>query len=64
MKPQIKGQQLVALFLVGVLLFNYPLLFLFSAERMIWGIPILYIFIFVAWAVLIALITMIIEYYK
>lgn len=64
MKPQIKGQQLVALFLIGVLLFNYPLLFLFSTESMVWGIPILYVFIFVAWAVLIALITMIIEYYK
>lgn len=58
---QSKGQQLTALFLLGSLLTNYPLLALFSHEGMLWGIPILYIYIFLAWGALIGLIAIVIE---
>jgi hypothetical protein len=57
----LKGQRLAALFLVGCLLFNYPLLSLFSQDGMVWGIPILYVFIFLAWAALIGLMVIVIE---
>jgi hypothetical protein len=57
-----KGQQLAALFLGGCLLFNYPLLSLFSHDGLIWGIPILYVYIFMAWAALIGLMAIVIEY--
>jgi hypothetical protein len=57
----LKGQQLAALFLVGCLLFNYPLLSLFSQNGLVWGIPILYVYIFITWAVLIGLIALVIE---
>jgi hypothetical protein len=57
----LKGQRLAALFLVGCLLFNYPLLSLFSQEGMVWGIPILYVYIFSAWAALIGLMVIVIE---
>jgi hypothetical protein len=57
----LKGQRLAALFLVGCLLFNYPLLSLFSHEGMVWGIPILYVYIFLAWAALIGLMVIVIE---
>jgi hypothetical protein len=58
---KVKGQQLIALFLVGCLLFNYPLLALFSQDGLVGGIPLLYVYIFITWAVLIGLLAVIIE---
>lgn len=60
-KPNVKGQRLVALFLLGNLLFNYPLLALFNQPRMVLGIPMLYVYVFGAWAVLIALLAYVAE---
>ena len=50
----VKGQRLVALFLFGCLLFNYPLFALFEGRQLL-GIPSIYAYVFLAWAVLIAL---------
>ena len=61
---RLKDQQLLALFLVGCLLFNYPVLLLFSQNGLIWGIPVLYVYIFISWAVLIGLTGIIIEAQK
>ena len=61
---RLKDQQLLALFLVGCLLFNYPVLLLFSQNSLIWGIPVLYVYIFISWAVLIGLTGIIIEAQK
>ena len=58
---RLKGQKLLALFFVGCLLFNYPLLGLFSKEGLIFGIPVLYVYIFVSWAALIGLTATVIE---
>ena len=58
---RLKGQKLLALFFVGCLLFNYPLLHLFSSGGLVLGIPILYIYIFVSWAALIGLTAVVIE---
>ncbi len=63
-RPQLKGERLLALFLIGVLLFNYPLLSLFSRAGMLWGIPVLYVYIFSAWAALIGLMALVIERYR
>ena len=49
------GERLVALALLGALLFDYPLLSLFSTEGRVLGIPVLYAYLFTSWAVLIAL---------
>jgi hypothetical protein len=59
---KVKGQQLVALFLVGCLLFNYPLLSLFSHNGLVWGIPTFYLYTFMTWAGLIGLMAIVIEY--
>jgi serine/threonine protein kinase len=50
-----KGQRFVALCLLGVLLFNYPVLALFNVSGTVLGVPILYVYMFVAWSALIAL---------
>lgn len=63
-RRQLKGQRLIVIFLVGSLLFNYPLLSIFSPNGMLWGIPILYIYIFTAWAALIGLLALVVEYYR
>ena len=60
-RPSVKGQRLTALFLLGCLLFNDPVLSLFSTGAKIFGVPLLYAYIFAAWALLIALIAFVIE---
>lgn len=56
-----KSQRLAAVFLLGVLLFNYPLLALFNRAAYTLGIPALYVYIFGAWALVIALLALVIE---
>lgn len=56
-----QGQRLVALFLLGWLLFSYPLLSLFNTGGTLWGIPLLYVYLFGVWAVLIAATILVIE---
>jgi len=60
-RPTLKGQRLVALFLLGWLLFNYPVLSLFANDTRIWGIPLVYVYLFIAWAALIGAMALIIE---
>ena len=60
-RPSIKGQRLVALFLLGLLLFNYPLLDLFAGPGLLLGIPALYVYAFSVWALLIGLMAIVVE---
>ena len=50
-----KGQRFVALCMLGILLFNYPVLALFNVAGVLFGVPLLYAYMFIAWALLIAL---------
>jgi hypothetical protein len=61
MKPGLKSQRLAAIFFLGCLLLNYPLLSVFNRPGDVFGIPILYAYIFAAWAGLIALLAIVIE---
>lgn len=56
-----KSERLVALAFLGLLLFNYPLLSLFSSEGRVLGIPVLYAYLFAAWTTVIALIALIVR---
>ena len=56
-----KGQRLVALFILGCLLFNYPVLSLFNVAAVAFGVPVLYAYIFAAWALLVALMALVVE---
>lgn len=56
-----QSQRLVALFLLGALLFGYPLLALFDSRASVAGVPLLYAYLFGAWAVLIALMAWVVE---
>lgn len=49
----LRAAQLAAVFLLGAIAFNYPLLEVFSARRTLFGVPLLYCWIFGAWLALI-----------
>ena len=55
------AQRLVALFLAGGLLFNFPLLALWDRETTLLGIPLFPAALFMLWAALIALLGLIVE---
>ena len=54
-------QRLLALFGAGVLLFNFPLLRLWLSERTVFGLPLLPVALFSAWALLIGLLAVLME---
>ena len=60
-KPGRKGERLVGLFLLGCLLFNFPLLALFNVRGTVLGVPVVYAYLFGAWTLLIALVAVIVE---
>jgi hypothetical protein len=49
------SQRLAALAALGALLFNYPVLALFNRPLLVLGIPLVYAYLFAAWAALIVL---------
>ena len=57
----VHAQRLVALFLLGCLLFSYPLLSLFNTGDSFLGIPVLYAWLFGVWIGLILLLILIVE---
>ena len=60
-ESETKGQRLIALFILGCLLFNYPVLSLFNVAAQVAGVPVLYAYIFAAWALLVALMALVVE---
>lgn len=60
-KPNMRMQRLAALFALGCLLFNYPLLELFNRPAFLGSVPLLYVYVFAAWALLIGLLALVIE---
>ena len=56
-----KGQRLAALCILGALIFNFPILALFNRSGDLFGVPVLYAYIFIAWAALIALMALVAE---
>ena len=55
------AQRLLALFAAGVLLFNFPLLKLWLSEHTVFGLPLLPVALFGAWALLIVLLALLME---
>ena len=51
-------ERLVALFMLGALLLTPPLLIVFNQAIRVFGVPTLYLYLFVVWAALIALVAL------
>jgi len=56
-----KIQRLLVLFVFGILALNYPLLALFNKTVLWFGIPLLYLYLFVVWTLFIVSIAFITE---
>ncbi|NTV12135.1 MAG: hypothetical protein HGA47_15395 [Zoogloea sp.] len=56
------GQRLLAIFMLGLVLFDYPVLSLFNRLVLWAGIPLLFAYVFIAWAVLIGLMAWVAEH--
>ena len=56
------SQRLVALFGVGVLLFNFPLLALWDRNAMLFGVPLFPAALFIIWGLLIGVLGWLVEH--
>jgi len=62
MRPTtLRTYRIMALFLLACLLFNYPFLALFNVGSTAAGVPVLYIYLFAAWAITIAAAALVFE---
>ncbi len=61
MSEEKKAQRFVALCMLGMLAFNFPILALFNVTGTLFGVPVLYAYVFAAWAALIALMALVAE---
>lgn len=60
-RPSGMRERLVAAFMLGLALFNPPLLAVFGKGGSVAGVPVLFLYLFFAWIALIALLAVIIE---
>lgn len=58
-RPEAKGERSLGLFALGLLILNPPLLSIFSVETSFFGLPLLYLYLFGVWAMLIVLMALI-----
>ena len=54
----VAGERAAALFVLAVLLFNPPLLSIFSADVRVLGMPLPYLYLFGAWALVVVLVAL------
>lgn len=54
-RPRRRAEQSVALFLLGLVCFTPPLLGIFGMPERVFGLPVLYLYLFAVWGALIAL---------
>ena len=58
---QRKREHVVVLFVAGVLALNYPILAIFNRFLLPLGIPLLYLYIFLTWLAIIAVLAIVME---
>jgi len=61
MRKGLAGQRLVAVFIAGMLLLNYPVLSLFDRPLVVLGLPLLHVYLFSVWLGLIGVVAWIVE---
>ncbi|MEM9824391.1 MAG: hypothetical protein AAF985_25115 [Bacteroidota bacterium] len=61
MSKRKKGRRLLGLFFLFMALLNYPIIMIWFGEGMIWGMPRIFVNIFVLWLLLILILASILE---
>jgi hypothetical protein len=59
--PKRKGERLISLLVVGILLLNFPLLSVFSKTYLLLGFPILFLYLFITWGLIIGAIVLVLH---
>ncbi len=54
MSDSLRSARMVAVAALAVMLFNFPLLALFDVNVSVFGVPLLWVYLFVVWAAVIA----------
>jgi hypothetical protein len=60
-RSDLTGPRLAAVFLLGGVLLNYPILAIFTRPEAVAGIPLLYGYVFGAWLLLIGIMAWVVE---
>ncbi len=58
MTEQTRSARLVALAVAAFLLFNYPLLRVFDLPVLVFGVPLVWLYVFTAWLLLIIIVSL------
>ena len=61
MDDKAREQRFIALCMLGLVLFNFPVLALFNVDATVLGVPLLYAYLFASWALLVALMAYVAE---
>jgi hypothetical protein len=61
MDDKARESRFIALCMLGLVLFNFPVLALFNVDATVLGVPLLYAYLFAAWALLIGLMAYVAE---
>lgn len=56
-----KGERLISLLIVGTILLNFPLLSVFSRKFLFLGYPVLYLYLFLIWGLIIGAMVLILR---
>lgn len=59
-----KKSRLIILFILGLLLLNYPLLGIMDQKTLVWGFPKLYLYLFGVWLTLILMVRFVVRQKK
>lgn len=60
-RPGLTHERLFAVFILGVVLFTPPFLGIFNGKALVLGVPVLALYLFAAWALLIAVVAAIVR---
>lgn len=61
MEQRLVSQRLLALYVAGLLLLNFPLITLWDRDVLLWGLPLFPLALFLVWGLLIAALAWIME---
>lgn len=60
-RPGLTHERLFAVFVLGIVLFTPPFLGIFNGKALVLGVPVLALYLFAAWALLIAVVAAIVR---
>ena len=60
-KPRRRVERTISLLIAGIVLLNFPLLSVFSKLKLVFGIPILYFYLFCVWGLIIGTMALILH---